>query len=65
MTQRDAYDLDAEIRGQAFGANVLFGVAGALAISGAAIWWFGGPRTGSAIAILPTGQGLSVGGTWP
>lgn len=40
LTQREAFAADAQIRGQAMVANVLFGAAVALALGGGGVWWW-------------------------
>jgi hypothetical protein len=62
MNQREAFALNSQATTDATVANVLFGVAGALAIGGAIMWW-----TGGSVAVSPSGngQGISVTGVFP
>ncbi|MBN1210787.1 MAG: hypothetical protein JXB05_38420 [Myxococcaceae bacterium] len=60
LTQAEAFALDARARSNARLANVLFGVAGAVAITGGTLWVLGAPVTVSA-----TPTGVTLGGKIP
>ncbi len=61
LTQKEAFALDASARTDALVADVLFGAGGALALTGALLWFFGGPSDAS-VALLPVGNGAVLSG---
>jgi hypothetical protein len=51
-------------RSRALGANVAFGVGGALAIGAAILWFTGAPKADASLAIVPAPSGVTVMGSF-
>ena len=64
ISQREAFAIDSRARTQALVANVMFGLAGALVVSGGLCWFLGGDGGDGAVALAPTGTGFVAAGSF-
>ncbi|MBX7097314.1 MAG: hypothetical protein K1X89_06365 [Myxococcaceae bacterium] len=64
ISQREAFATDARARTQALVANVMFGLAGALVVSGGLCWFLGGDGGDGAVALAPVGTGFVAAGSF-
>lgn len=64
ITQREAYQLDSQVRTNATLANVMFGVGGALAAGGLILFLVSGSSSSSSVSLVPAGNGVLVSGSF-
>lgn len=64
LTQKQAYNLDAQARGQALAANILFGGAAALAATAGVLWTMGNSQP-PPVAVIPGPRGIAITGVLP